>query len=308
MAKRVNNLCGKTGRRASLILMAFFLGSGWSWIMAATFTDEVGRQLELPRPPQRIISLAPSITEILFALQLEKKIVGVSNFCQFPPAARKKEKIGDYAHPSLEKIVALKPDLVVGLAEGELKSLVVRLAELKIPVYISNPGNVAEIIDSVRRIGEVTSAAQKSLEIAAEMSKRIKQIREKVKGFSQPRVLHVLNFDPLLSAGKGTFIDDLIRLAGGRNLAETAVGKYPRLSIEEVLALDPEVILLASMKSADPLLEQRQWWERWKTITAVRQGRVYVLEADLIHRPSPRIVIGLEEVARALHPEAFKIH
>jgi iron complex transport system substrate-binding protein len=308
MAKGIKNLLGKTGRGAGLILMAFFLGSGWSWTMGATFTDEVGRQWELPRPPQRIISLAPSITEILFALQLEKKIVGVSNFCQFPPAARNKAKIGDYAHPSLEKIVALKPDLVVGLAEGELKSLVVRLAELKIPVYISNPGNVAEIIDSIRRIGEVTSAAQKGLEIAAEMSKRIRQIREKVKSFPQPRVLHVLNFDPLLSAGKGTFIDDLIRLAGGRNLAETAVGKYPRLSIEEVLALDPEVILLASMKSADPLLEQRQWWERWKTITAVRQGRVYVLEADLIHRPSPRIVIGLEEVARALHPEAFKIH
>ncbi|MGB9697965.1 MAG: ABC transporter substrate-binding protein [Thermodesulfobacteriota bacterium] len=276
--------------------------------MAATFTDEVGRQVELPRPPQRIISLAPSITEILFALQLEDKIVGVSNFCQFPPAARKKAKIGDYAHPSLEKIVALKPDLVIGLAEGELRSLITRLAELKIPVYIANPGNVAEIIDSIRRIGELTSAAPKGLEIAAEMGKKVKQIQEKVRGFPQPRVLHVLNFDPLLSAGNGTFINDLIRLAGGRNLAETAVGKYPRLSIEEVLALDPEVILLASMKSADPLLEQRQWWERWKTITAVRQGRVYVLEADLIHRPSPRIVIGLEEVARALHPEAFKIH
>ncbi|MGC8808888.1 MAG: ABC transporter substrate-binding protein [bacterium] len=284
------------------------MASGWSWTMAATFTDEVGRQVELPRPPQRIISLAPSITEILFALQLEDKIVGVSNFCQFPPAARKKAKIGDYAHPSLEKIVALKPDLVIGLAEGELRSLITRLAELKIPVYIANPGNVAEIIDSIRRIGELTSAAPKGLEIAAEMGKKVKQIQEKVRGFPQPRVLHVLNFDPLLSAGNGTFINDLIRLAGGRNLAETAVGKYPRLSIEEVLALDPEVILLASMKSADPLLEQRQWWERWKTITAVRQGRVYVLEADLIHRPSPRIVIGLEEVARALHPEAFKIH
>lgn len=304
MAKGVKNLLGRT---AGLLFMAFCFWSGCSWTLAATFTDEVGRQVELLRPPQRIISLAPSITEILFALQLEEKIVGVSNFCQFPPAARRKEKVGDYAHPSLEKIVALKPDLVIGLAEGELRSLVTKLAELKIPVYISDPGNVAGIIFSIRRIGELTEAAGKGLEIAAEMEKKVKQIQEKVKGFSPPRVLHVLNFDPLLSAGKGTFINDLIRLAGGRNLTETAVGKYPRLSIEEVLALDPEVILLASMKSADPLLTQRQWWERWKTITAVRRGRVYVLDSDLIHRPSPRIVIGLEEVARALHPAAFKI-
>lgn len=308
MVKGAKNLLKKTGSKAGLILIALCFWSTWSWTMAATFTDEVGRQVELPGPPQRIISLAPSITEILFALQLEDKIVGVSNFCQYPPAARKKEKIGDYAHPSLEKILALKPDLVIGLAEGELRSLVARLAELKIPVYISNPGNVAEIIFSIRRIGELNGAAKKGLEIAGRMEQKVKQIREKVESLPKPRVLHLLNFDPLLSAGKGTFINDLIRLAGGRNLAESATGKYPRLSLEEVLGMDPEVILLASMKSADPLLAQRQWWERWKTITAVRQGRVYVLEADLIHRPSPRIIIGLEEVARALHPAAFKIH
>lgn len=307
MAKEAKNFLKKTKSKAGLILMAFCFWSVLSWARAATLTDEVGRQLELPRPPQRIISLAPSITEILFALQLEDKIVGVSNFCQFPPAARTKEKIGDYAHPSLEKIVALKPDLVIGLAEGELRSLIGRLTELKVPVYISNPGNVAEIIYSIRRISKLTGAMEKGLEIAAEIEKKVKQIQEKVAGLPQPRVLHLLNFDPLISAGKGTFIHDLIRLAGGRNLAESAAGKYPRLSLEEVLAMDPEVILLASMKSADPLLEQRQWWKKWKTISAVRQGRVYVLESDLIHRPSPRIVIGLEEVARALHPEAFKI-
>jgi iron complex transport system substrate-binding protein len=118
--------------------------------------------------------------------------------------------------------------------------------------------------------------------------------------------LHVLNFDPLISAGKGTFVDDLIRLAGGRNIAEKATGKYPRFSMEEVLAQDPEVIILASMKSQDPLTEERRQWERWKTLSAVRQGRIVVLDPDLIHRPSPRIVDGLEEMARVLHPEAFK--
>lgn len=308
MAKGVRDLLKKIARKAAVILLAFCFWSGWSWTKAATFTDEVGRQLEVPRSPQRIISLAPSITEILFALQLEERIVGVSNFCQFPPPAARKEKIGDYAHPSLEKIVALKPDLVIGLAEGELKNLVERLAELNIPVYISNPGNVADIIASIRRIGVLTSANEKGIEIAVVMEQRVKQIQERVKSLPRPRALHVLNFDPLLCAGKGTFIHDLIRLAGGQNLAEKAGGKYPRLSLEEVLAMDPEVILLASMKSADPLNEQRRWWERWRPIRAVRQGRIYVLDADLIHRPGPRIISGLAEVARALHPQVFMNH
>ena len=127
-----------------------------------------------------------------------------------------------------------------------------------------------------------------------------------MQGRPRPRVLHVLNFDPLISAGKGTFVDDLIRLGGGRNLAEKAPGRYPRFSLEEVLAQDPEVILLASMKSQDPMTEQRRWWGRWKGLSAVKQGRIYVLDSDLIHRPSPRIVDGLEGVARAIHPEAFK--
>lgn len=308
MVKGVNSSLKNKEGIIGAIFLGLYLGVLCSSLRAATYIDEVGRKLNLPAPPQRIVSLAPSITEILFALQLEDKIVGVSNFCHFPPQAARKEKIGDYATPSLEKIVALRPDLVIGLAEGELRNLVERLTALKIPVYISNPTNLREIIISIQRIGALTSATPKGLEIAATMELKVKQIQEKVKGLSRPRVLHLLNFDPLLSAGKGTFIDDVIRIAGGRNLAETAIGRYPRLSFEEVLAMDPEVILLASMKPADLLLEQRHWWEKWKSITAVRHGRVYVLDADLIHRPSPRIIIGLAQVARALHPEVFKNH
>lgn len=274
-------------------------------VSAANFRDEIGRKIELFHSPQRIVSLAPSITEILFALKLERRVVGVSNFCYFPPEAASKEKIGDYAHPSLEKIVALKPDLVIGLAEGELKRLVDKLTELGIPVYISNPRNVAEIIASIRQIGEITGAVKMARVITTLMEERVLRVQKKVKGLPRLRVLHILNFDPLLSAGKGTFIHDLIQLAGGQNVAEKAPGKYPRFSLEEVLVMDPEVILLASMKSADPLSNQRQWWGRWKSISAVRHGRLYVLNSDLIHRPSPRIVEGLEEVAKALHPEVF---
>jgi iron complex transport system substrate-binding protein len=297
----------KFGMRTSefgiLFLFLFAIGGK---ALAAPFIDEVGRKLEVPASPQRIISVAPNVTEILFALGLGDRLAGVSSYCQFPPEALKKAKIGGYINPSLEKIVALRPDLVIGIAEGDLKTFVDKLAKLKIPVYITNPKNVAEVITSIQGIGEVTDSVASAKRLTQAMQERIQAIRSKVQGRPHPRVLHVLNFEPLISAGKGTFVDDLIRLGGGRNIAEAAQGKYPRFSLEEVLAVDPEVILLSSMRSDDPLTEQRQWWERWKIISAVRQGRIHVLNSDLIHRPSPRIVDGLEQVARAIHPEVFK--
>lgn len=286
-------------------LFAILLGVG-NRAPAATFTDEVGRTVEVSGPPRRIVSVAPNVTEILFALGLGDRLVGVSTYCQYPPEALKIEKIGGYINPSLEKIVALRPDLVVGIAEGDLRTFVDKLTALKIPVYIANPRDALEVLTSIRKIGEVTFAPEPARKIVLSMEEKIRSIRDKVEGRPRPRVLHILDFNPLISAGKGTFVDDLIRLGGGRNLAETATGKYPRFSMEEVLIQDPEVILLASMKSQDPLVKQRRWWERWKTITAVKQGRIYVLDSDLIHRPSPRMVEGLEQVAKAIHPEAFK--
>jgi iron complex transport system substrate-binding protein len=289
-----------------LFLIFFLLGGSGDKAFGTTFIDEAGREVEVKGPPQRIVSVAPSVTEILFALGLGGRVAGVSVYCQFPPEALKKEKIGGYINPSLEKIVALKPDLVIGIAEGDLKSFVDKLAGLKIPVYIANPQNVSEVLNSIQKIGEATFSSPAAGKVVAGMKERIQGIQSRVRGRPQFRVLHILNFDPLISAGKGTFVDDLIRLAGGRNLAEKAQGRYPRFSMEEVLAQDPEVILLASMKSQDPMTEQRQWWERWKTVSAVKHNRIYVLDSDLIHRPSPRIVDGLEQVARAIHPEVFK--
>jgi iron complex transport system substrate-binding protein len=308
-SRRAPGLHGKKMRELNklfLFLIFFLLGGLGDKAFGATFIDEAGRGVEVKGPPQRIVSVAPSVTEILFALGLGSRVAGVSVYCQFPPEALKKEKIGGYINPSLEKIVALKPDLVIGIAEGDLKSFVDKLAGLKIPVYIANPQNVSEVLNSIQKIGEATFSSPAAGKVVAGMKERIQGIQSRVRGRPQFRVLHILNFDPLISAGKGTFVDDLIRLAGGRNLAEKAQGRYPRFSMEEVLAQDPEVILLASMKSQDPMSEQRQWWERWKTVSAVKHNRIYVLDSDLIHRPSPRIVDGLEQVARAIHPEVFK--
>ena len=287
-------------------ILAIFLLFGVQDSFGATFMDEVGRRVELSGPPQRIVSVAPSVTEVLFALGLGGKVVGVSTYCNYPPEALQKEKVGGYITPSLEKIVALRPDLVVGTADGNLRSFVNKLSSLGIPVYISNPRSVPEVITSIVHAGEVTFSQSTAKRVVDSMKRKMETVGEKVQGRPRLRVLHVLAYEPLISSGKGTFVDDLIRIAGGINIAETAKGKHPRYSMEEVIAQDPEVIILSSMISKDPSADQRQWWERWKEVAAVRLGRIYVIDSDLILRPSPRIIDGLEDMAKDIHPEAFK--
>jgi iron complex transport system substrate-binding protein len=287
-----------------LVLAATLLFAGTA--LGADFVDEVGRKVSLEGMPRRIVSVAPNVTEILFALGLGERVVGVSTYCQFPPEAQKKEKIGGYINPSLEKIIALRPDLVIGAAEGDLKNFVERLAALGIPVYIINPQDVAGVTHSIENIGAVTFQAQGAERMAGAMRAQIQAIQKRIQGLPRPRVLHVLSVDPLISAGKKTFVNDLIRLSGGRNIAEKATARYPRFSMEEIIRQDPEIIILSSMRSQDPMKADRKWWDRWQNIAAVRFGRIYVLDADLIHRPSPRIVQGLEKMARVIHPEAFQ--
>ncbi|MFH0813119.1 MAG: cobalamin-binding protein [Pseudomonadota bacterium] len=287
-----------------VIILFILIGGGNSF--AATFTDEVGRKVEIQAPPQRLISLAPSVTEILFAIGLGERVVGVSTYCNYPPEARKKEKIGGYITPSLEKIISLRPDFVVGTADGGLKTVVEKLAGLGIPVYVTNPKSIPGVMASIQKIGEATFSQPAAARVVASMKEKIQIIQKKVQGRPRLRVLHILAYNPLISSGKGTFVHDLIQLAGGANIAEKAKGKHPRYSMEEIITQDPQVIILSSMKSRDPLAEQRPWWDRWKEISAVRLGRIYVVDADLIHRPSPRIMDGLEEMARGIHPEAFK--
>lgn len=273
---------------------------------AAVFEDEVGRKIEIAGPPRRIVSVAPSVTEILFALGLGERIVGVSSYCNFPPEALRKEKVGGYVTPSMEKILALRPDLVFQTADGDLKTFVDRLAGFGIPVYITNPRSLTDTLAAVLKIGEATFSLPAAQTLVGAMRGKMGGIREKVAGRPRPRALHAMSVDPLISSGKGTFVHDLIVLAGGENVAAEAKGKHPLLSMEEVMARDPQVILLSSMLSDEPMTAQKQALGRYREISAVRAGRIHVIRADLILRPSPRIVDGLAEVARALHPEAFK--
>jgi len=267
-----------------------------------SFTDGLGRTVAVAPDPQRIISLAPNITEALFALGLGDRVVGVTTYCDFPAEARAKEKIGDTIHPDLEHLVALKPDLVVISTASQLENLTRRLDELKIPVYVTDPRTVEGVVASIRNLGEVTGATGRAAQITTEMEQRINEVRRRAEGLPKPRVFYVLQTGPLITAGRDTFINDLINLAGGRSISAEETAAYPQFSRETAVARAPEVIIAPESHGSE-LVSEADLRREFATTPAVRQNRLVRINPDLVDRPGPRIVEGLEQLARALHPE-----
>jgi iron complex transport system substrate-binding protein len=273
---------------------------------ARQFADEVGRQVTVPSVPKRIISLAPNVTEILFGLGLDQEIVGVSIHCNFPERANTRTRVGSYISLDFEKIVSLKPDLIIGTGAGNTKGMVDRLKKLGVPTYIIFPRNFDGILTSVRHLGQVVDKERESLIITRNMEGRRRRIIDLTRDLPRPRVFMQIGEFPMVTVGKGSFADDLIFLAGGENVGAEEKKMYPRWGMEEVLKRSPEVILISSMNPKGNYEKVVQEWSRWKMIPAVQHGRIHLIDSDLVDRPSPRIVEGLEEMARLLHPERFK--
>ncbi|MEW6209252.1 MAG: cobalamin-binding protein [Acidobacteriota bacterium] len=261
---------------------------------ARVLTDELGRAIRVKTDPQRIISLAPSITEILFALGAGDRIAGVTTFCDYPAETSQKEKVGDTLRPSVEKIVSLKPDLVIISTSSQLEGFLKKLEEIGIPVYINNPRNIDETISSIERIGEVIGLQNESRELASSLRARVQKVRSRADSSDHPRVLFMLGTEPLIVPGRRSFINNLIEEAGGRSVSADADADYPQFSYETALARQPEIIFLQS--GEDPLPD------RLKATPAAQAGRVYRLDDALLLRPGPRIVDGLEQMAAKIHP------
>jgi cobalamin transport system substrate-binding protein len=266
-----------------------------------SFTDGLGRNVTIRANPQRIISLAPNITEILFALGLGDRVAAVTSYCDFPEEAKTKEKIGDTLHPNLERIIGLKPDLVLTSTASQLEDLTRRLDQLAVPLYVTNPRTVRETAASIRKIGEATGASARAAEIADDMEQRISAVEMRVKGLPQPRVLYVLQTGPLITAGRNTFINDLIRIAGGQSISGDETADYPQYSRETVIARAPEVIIAPSSHGKE-FVRVEDLRRDFPTTPAVRSNRIVTVNPDWVDRPGPRIVDGLEELARGLHP------
>ena len=264
------------------------------------FTDEIGRQVTVKSNPQRIISLAPSITEILFALKLADRVVGVTSYCDFPDEARAKEKVGDTIKPNLERLIALKPDLILISTASQLEKITQQLDQLGIPVFVTNPKSVNEVVVSIRKIGELTGATQRAEEMAAEMQTRIAGVQQQVTNQSTPRVLYILQLSPLITAGKNTFINDLIKQAGGRSISGDEAADYPQFSRETALARAPEVIIVPASHGTE-LVNIEAVQQAFATTPAIQNSRIVRINPDLIDRPGPRIVEGLEALRTGIH-------
>jgi len=271
-----------------------------------TFRDEVGREVLIPFPPKRIISLAPNITEILFDLGLDEEIVGVSTHSNFPEKAKTRPRVGSYISLDYEKIISLKPDLIIATGAGNTREMVERLEKLGFPAYVIFPKNLEGILLSIDHMGQVVDRKAEALRIIQDMKRRRAEIVNLMQDVPRTRVFLQIGEAPMVTVGKGSFADDLIRLAGGENVAGEEKKMYPRFGMEEILKRAPEVIILTSMNASANYEKVLQDWSRWRTIPAVKNGRIHLIDSDLIDRPSPRIIDGLEEMARILHPERFK--
>jgi iron complex transport system substrate-binding protein len=273
---------------------------------ALTVVDMLGREVRLSAPPQRIVSLVPSATELIYALGGEDRLVGRTDFCDYPPAAKTKPSVGGMISPSLETIVALKPDLVIATTSGNRLETFGQLEHLGMAVYAVHANRVAEMLDVARRLADLTGRQAALAPLVSGLERRLFAVANAVRPYGRPRVLYVLWPEPLLVPGSGALLTELIGLAGGESVTANERGDYPRFSIEAAVVRAPEVVLLASHGSASAPPIARDKWERLASLPAVKNKRVHSVDGTLVHRYGPRVVDGVELLARVIHPEAFR--
>ena len=272
-------------------------------------TDQLGRIVKLDRIPQRIISLAPSNTEILFALGLADKLAAVTEYCSYPEAAKDKPKVGGFSTVNIEKVVEIQPDLI--LATGYHKAEVIPgLERLGLTVLAMDPRSLDETLEAITLAGKCTGKKHEASQLVAEMENRVNAITEKTAGFTEAeklQVFYIVTHDPLMTVGSDTLIHELIIKAGGINIAQNLTGDYPTIGLEAIIAANPQVIIAGygHGSNADAPLQFAQNEPRLADVDARVNNQVYGIDADLISRPGPRIVDGLDLLAKMIHPEIF---
>jgi len=259
--------------------------------------DDRGVTVRLAAPPRRIVSLAPSLTEIVFLLGRDGSLVGVTRFCNVPAAASGLPKIGGVSDPDVERIVALSPDLVLCTTDGNPRDKVRALEEMGIPCFAVAPQDLEAVFTAIERLGFLLAAADRGRAEAGALRRRARLASPSSSDVEKPAVLFVVSTAPIIAAGEGTFVDELVRLAGGRNAAARFSGRYPRLSVEALVAARPDVIFVAGMSGVERFPPEVT---RWREVPAFRDGAVITLDGDLVTRPGPRLVTALERVSAAL--------
>ncbi|HEY95122.1 MAG TPA: cobalamin-binding protein [Dehalococcoidia bacterium] len=273
-------------------------------------TDMIGRTVTLEGVPEKIVSLAPSNTEILFALGLGEKIVGVTEFCDYPEAAKEKPKVAGFADADIEKILAAEPDVIFITSTMHVDEILPSLENYGMTVVVVDPRTLDEVLDSYTIIGKVTGTSDKAAQIVNSMSARMKNITDKTKELTvteKPRVFYVMWHEPLMTVGGDTRIHELIEKAGGTNLFADTIG-YPTIDLETLVEADPQVIIAGTGmgEGADAPFTFAKTESRLEDSEARKNKRIYEINTDLVGRPTERMIDGLEQMAEMIHPELFE--
>ena len=268
-----------------------------------SITDFQGRSVAIPKRPERIVSIGPSNTEFLFALGVGDRVVGTDDFSDEPPAATSKEHVGG-VKVSLEKVVSLRPDLIVTVkfSDGTIEAL----SQINVAVLVVDPQNAADVARTARLLGQAVGAD--GAKLAADIQTQLDAVKSKTANASKPKVFHEIDASDLTkmyTVGPGSFIDDLIKVAGGTNVAATAKTQYPTISAEEVVRADPDIVVLADA-AYGTTVEQVSARPGWSGLAAVKNKRVYSVSGNLFSRPGPRLGQAAEEYAKLVHPELFR--
>ena len=270
---------------------------------AGAITDEIGRSVNITPAPQRIVSLAPGITETLYELGLDDKIAGVTSYCNWPLRARQKPRIGGFTNPSIEKIVSLKPDLIIATIDGNRKDTVNQLERIGLSVYVINPSDTDKILNGILHIGEITNRNDAAKKLSEKLRRRLDNITAQTKNKSKPKVFFQIGLEPVITAGRGTLINELIGRAGGVNIAGHDTARYPRYSAEGIMAGSPDIILFAPMANDKEFTAVKKFWQQFPGIPAVKNNKIYPINTDLISRASPRLFDAIETMAVIFHPD-----
>lgn len=293
-----------------LLALSCWMAGGYA--MSGTMREQKSDDTPLPNQVNRIISMAPNLTEILFALGLDKEIVGVTLFSDYPPPAMKKPKVGSFWQPNIEAIIAARPDLVITETTtgfDQQKYLAMRLHRIGYNNLTLHFETVAELFEAIDKIGQATDRPLEADRMTNDLRTKLDRLSALVDTGDKVKVLYVVQRQPLRVAGRDTFINEMIELAGGENAIGLTVHRYPPIGAEQVIGSGAEVIIEPDMLQAN-LSEQKraamEYWSRFTNLPAVRDGQVYVIKGDTTSRLGPRLYEGTETIARCLKPHLFK--
>ncbi len=299
-------------RAAGFVILVALLAGAPSGAVAAgepghtlVVADDLGREVRLAGPARRIVSLAPNLTETVYALGLGDHLVGVTDFCDYPAEAARVARVGGVTIPSAERVLELAPDLVLATTAGNGKDEILALARLGLPVVVTDPRDLEGVARSFELVARAAGVPDRGLSLASEFRARIEAVRRRVAGRPRPRALILVWPDPLVAAGPSSFVASLLGVAGGVNaLSGDAAGRfsaqYPTLSLESLLTIAPEAIVLANHPGTT--VEALARLQRYRQLPAVRDGRVAAIDQDLLARPGPRLAAAAEALAKVLHP------